>query len=212
MESATWLADFFCRPDSDDSILNRKKKISQVPGAVRSRGRRWRNGVQVREWLWIMKCSVFPVILCCCLSPACYAQGGASVLFSGGQAQIVDRQGQARAALRGAELALGETVDAAEGRVQLLFRDGAQVSLQAADSSTPRPLNPTPAGAGRAPLTTDLLPQKKCRISPVDGTDTHTGANCAGVGDARPIHRQQALTVKLLPPIIEQQNWEERTC
>jgi hypothetical protein len=114
-----------------------------------------------------MKCSVFPVILCCCLSPACYAQGAASVLFSRVQAQIVDRHGQARAALRGAELALGETVDAAEGRVQLLFRDGAQVSLQAADSSPPRPLNPAPAGAGGAPLTMDLLPQKNVELAPL---------------------------------------------
>jgi hypothetical protein len=79
-----------------------------------------------------MKSSVFLAILCCCLSAACYAQGAASVLFSSGQAQIVDRDGQSRAARRGAELSVGETVDTADGRVQLRFRDGAQVSLQTA--------------------------------------------------------------------------------
>jgi hypothetical protein len=79
-----------------------------------------------------MKSSVFSVFLFFCLSSACSAQGAASVLFSTGQAQIVDRDGQSRAALRGAELSVGETVDTAEGRVQLRFRDGAQVSLQPA--------------------------------------------------------------------------------
>lgn len=75
-----------------------------------------------------MKSSVFSGFLFFCLSAACYAQGAASVLLSG-QAQIVDRDGQSRTALRGAELSVGETVDTADGRVQLRFRDGAQVSL-----------------------------------------------------------------------------------
>ena len=80
----------------------------------------------------MVNCSVFAAILCCCLSAACYAQGAATVLFSSGQARIVDRDGQVRAAPRGAQLAVGETVDTADGRVQLRFRDGAQVSLHTA--------------------------------------------------------------------------------
>ena len=78
-----------------------------------------------------MKTTVLVAPLLMLMACACLAQGAASVIFASGNAQIVGSDGQARAAIRGAELAAGETLDTADGRVQLRFRDGASMSLQA---------------------------------------------------------------------------------
>jgi len=64
------------------------------------------------------------------IASTCFAQGAASVIFASGQAQIVSKTGQSRAAVRGSEVAAGETVDTADGRLQLRFSDGASMSLQ----------------------------------------------------------------------------------
>lgn len=68
-------------------------------------------------------------VLASCL---CHAQGAATVIFVSGNAQIVGKDGVSRAAMRGAELSVGEMMDTAEGRAQLRFQDGASVSLQTA--------------------------------------------------------------------------------
>ena len=52
------------------------------------------------------------------------------MIFASGNAQIVGKDGVSRAAIRGAELRVGETIDTAEGRAQLRFQDGASGSLQ----------------------------------------------------------------------------------
>ena len=80
----------------------------------------------------VMKNSLFAAVLCLFLAGACFAQGAATVMFASGNAQVVGKDGQVRAAVRGGELEAGETVETADGRVQLRFRDGANVSLQTA--------------------------------------------------------------------------------
>ena len=52
------------------------------------------------------------------------------MIFASGNAQIVGTDGRHRAAVRGAEVEVGETVETADGRVQLRFNDGANMSLQ----------------------------------------------------------------------------------
>lgn len=52
------------------------------------------------------------------------------MIFVTGSARIVGKNGQHRAIVRGAEVVVGETVETADGRVQLRFADGANVSLQ----------------------------------------------------------------------------------
>ena len=82
-----------------------------------------------------MKKSLFPLILAYILlwvSGTCFAQSAATVMFASGDVQIVDKDGRARAAIRGGEFGAGETMDTAEGRVQLRFHDGASMSLQPA--------------------------------------------------------------------------------
>ena len=64
------------------------------------------------------------------VSCACFAQGAASVVFASSNAQIMGADGKSRSAVRGGELAAGETVDTGSGRVQLRFFDGAEMSLQ----------------------------------------------------------------------------------
>ena len=66
------------------------------------------------------------------VSCVCFAQGAASVVFASGNAQIMGADGKSRSAVRGGELAAGETVDTGSGRVQLRFFDGAEMSLQPA--------------------------------------------------------------------------------
>jgi hypothetical protein len=66
------------------------------------------------------------------IAGACFAQGAASAVFVSGTAQIVGKDGQTRAAVRGGELFAGETVETLDGRVQLRFIDGASMSLQPA--------------------------------------------------------------------------------
>ncbi len=80
--------------------------------------------------LQAMKSSFFLAPLLSLVACACFAQGAASALFVSGNAQIVGKDGQTRAAVRGGELFVGETVETADGRVQLRFRDGANMSLQ----------------------------------------------------------------------------------
>ena len=82
-----------------------------------------------------MKKSLFPLILAHILlwaSGTCFAQSAATVMFASGDVQIVDKEGRARAAVRGGEFSAGETMETAEGRVQLRFHDGASMSLQPA--------------------------------------------------------------------------------
>jgi hypothetical protein len=66
------------------------------------------------------------------LAVPCFAQSAGSVVFASGAAVIVAKDGQSRAAVRGAEFSAGETIDSVDGRVQLRFLDGASVSLQPA--------------------------------------------------------------------------------
>lgn len=60
----------------------------------------------------------------------CFAQSAANVVFASGAAVVVAKDGQARPVVRGGEIAAGETIDTADGRVQLRFLDGASMSLQ----------------------------------------------------------------------------------
>ena len=78
----------------------------------------------------IMKARFFIVFLLSLIASVCFAQGAASVIFASGNAQIVGKDGRHRAAVRGAEVEVGETVETADGRVQLRFSDGANMSLQ----------------------------------------------------------------------------------
>ena len=77
-----------------------------------------------------MRIRVFLTFLLCMVSWACLAQSAASVVFASGGAQIVGSDGKTRPAVRDGVLAAGETVDTREGRVQLRFLDGAEMSLQ----------------------------------------------------------------------------------
>ena len=78
----------------------------------------------------MMKARFFIVFLLSLIASVCFAQGAASVIFASGNAQIVGKDGRHRAAVRGAEVVVGETVETADGRVQLRFSDGANMSLQ----------------------------------------------------------------------------------
>ena len=79
-----------------------------------------------------MKNRLYAAIVCLFLAGTCFAQGAATVMFASGSAQIVGKDGVARVAVRGGELGAGETIETADGRVQLRFRDGANLSLQPA--------------------------------------------------------------------------------
>ena len=70
------------------------------------------------------------VLVLAVAADVCLAQAAATVMFATGDVQIVGKDGQTRAAVRGGELNAEETVDTVEGRAQLRFRDGASVSLQ----------------------------------------------------------------------------------
>ncbi len=63
---------------------------------------------------------------------AAMAEPAATVVFATGGAGIVGVDGAVRRAERGAPLSAGETVDTADGRMQLRFLDGAVISLQPA--------------------------------------------------------------------------------
>ncbi|MBI2308948.1 MAG: FecR domain-containing protein [Rhodocyclales bacterium] len=58
------------------------------------------------------------------------AQQAATVVFATGGTSILAADGAVRRAERGAAVAVGETVDTADGRAQLRFLDGAAISLQ----------------------------------------------------------------------------------
>lgn len=78
-----------------------------------------------------MKQLVLLVAILCASSVApCFAESAAAVVFASGAAVVVGKDGQARPVVRGGEIAAGETVDTADGRVQLRFLDGASMSLQ----------------------------------------------------------------------------------
>jgi hypothetical protein len=66
-----------------------------------------------------------------CSVPA-MAGVAATVVFLTGQPQVIAADGRVRALARGGEIAAGETIDTADGRVQLRYRDGATMSLQPA--------------------------------------------------------------------------------
>ena len=66
-----------------------------------------------------------------CSLPA-MAGVAATVVFLTGQPQVIAADGRTRSLLRGSEIAAGETIDTADGRVQLRYRDGATMSLQPA--------------------------------------------------------------------------------
>ena len=61
------------------------------------------------------------------LAAPCFAQSVGS-----GAAVIIAKDGQSRVVVRGGEFDAGETIDTADGRVQLRFLDGASMSLQPA--------------------------------------------------------------------------------
>jgi len=79
-----------------------------------------------------MRTSLVAMCLWFLMVGPCLAQGAAAVVFASGSAQIVGKDGQARAAVRGEEIAAGETIETRDGRTQLRFRDGASMSLQPA--------------------------------------------------------------------------------
>ncbi len=60
------------------------------------------------------------------------AEIAATIAFASGSPRIVDAAGAERAAANGGELRSGDTLDTRDGIVQLRFRDGASMSLQAA--------------------------------------------------------------------------------
>ncbi|PKO32322.1 MAG: hypothetical protein CVU34_16160 [Betaproteobacteria bacterium HGW-Betaproteobacteria-7] len=66
-----------------------------------------------------------------CSVPA-MAGVAATVVFLTGQPQVIATDGRIRSLVRGSEIAAGETIDTADGRVQLRYRDGATMSLQPA--------------------------------------------------------------------------------
>ncbi|MBK8402027.1 MAG: FecR domain-containing protein [Propionivibrio sp.] len=77
-----------------------------------------------------MKLASILVSLLTLITSTCFAQGAASVIFASGHAQIISKTGQSRAAVRGSDVAAGEMIDTADGRLQLRFSDGASMSLQ----------------------------------------------------------------------------------
>ena len=72
--------------------------------------------------LWLATAAALPL--------AAEAAPAARVDFAVGNARIQAPGGGSRAAVKGAEVSQGETVDTGDGRVQLRFADGAYVSLQ----------------------------------------------------------------------------------
>jgi len=58
------------------------------------------------------------------------AAGAARVDFATGDVKALAADGRSRALAKGAEVASGETIDTGNGRAQVRFTDGAQVSLQ----------------------------------------------------------------------------------
>ena len=64
------------------------------------------------------------------LSTPVLGETAARVEFITGEGIALNRDGQARALAKGAEVAEGETVNTRNGRIQLRFSDGAFVSLQ----------------------------------------------------------------------------------
>lgn len=58
------------------------------------------------------------------------AAGAARVDFATGDVKALAADGSSRALAKGAEIASGETIDTGNGRAQVRFTDGAQVSLQ----------------------------------------------------------------------------------
>ena len=79
-----------------------------------------------------MNVQILAAFVALIFSNACFAQSAASVVFANGNAQILGRDGTIRTAARGGELAVGETIETTDGRVQLRFHDGANMSLQPA--------------------------------------------------------------------------------
>ena len=67
-----------------------------------------------------------------CLFATCpvLADVAASVVFFSGKPQLTAINGVSRPLKKGDSLSSGETIDAADGRVQLRFADGASMSLQ----------------------------------------------------------------------------------
>ncbi|PKO90501.1 MAG: hypothetical protein CVU18_00660 [Betaproteobacteria bacterium HGW-Betaproteobacteria-12] len=70
--------------------------------------------------------------LCWLCSLPALAELAATVVFLTGQPQAIAADGRVRLLNRGGEIAAGDTIDTADGRVQLRFRDGASMSLQPA--------------------------------------------------------------------------------
>jgi hypothetical protein len=66
------------------------------------------------------------------LAVPCFAQSAGSVVFVSGAAVIIAKDRQSRVVVRGSEFGAGDTIDTADGRVQLRFLDGASMSLQPA--------------------------------------------------------------------------------
>lgn len=79
----------------------------------------------LRRWL-----AGFGLWLLCSLSAM--AGGAATVVFLTGQPQAIAADGSVRPLTRGGAIAAGDTIDTADGRVQLRFADGATMSLQPA--------------------------------------------------------------------------------
>jgi hypothetical protein len=75
-------------------------------------------------------CWLFVGMLCFLPSSPVFAEQAASVVFFSGNPQLTAANGAARPLQKGDRLYSGETIDAADGRVQLRFADGASMSLQ----------------------------------------------------------------------------------
>ena len=74
--------------------------------------------------------SLFAGFLCLFATYPVLADVAASVVFFSGKPQLTATNGVNRPLKKGDSLSSGETIDAADGRVQLRFADGASMSLQ----------------------------------------------------------------------------------
>lgn len=70
------------------------------------------------------------LVLALALPASGYADDAATLVFFSGSPVITDANGLVRHPVRGGMIAGGETIDTADGRVQLRFQDGATMSLQ----------------------------------------------------------------------------------
>lgn len=83
-----------------------------------------------KEFNWKLLGATILLSLAAVTPLTCQAAGAARVIFAAGDVKALGADGQSRPLARGAEVASGETIDTGNGRAQVHFTDGAQVSLQ----------------------------------------------------------------------------------